>query len=142
MGELPLQDERDITDVVMRYADAMDRRDWAHFRTCFSDDFTADYGAFTTPNGDHFTQFMHDIYADMGQALHRLTNIAITGDGDKVAVRSYINGVSMAKDGTLSLETEGYFDDTVVRTPDGWKIQRRLFTSVSMRGPHPAVQKR
>src|SRR5258708_4064009 len=25
---LSLKDERDITDVVMRYADAMDRRDW------------------------------------------------------------------------------------------------------------------
>jgi hypothetical protein len=139
---LSLQDERDITDVVVRYADAMDKREWERFRTCFSDDFTADYGAFTTPDGDHFTKFMRDIYADLGQALHRLTNIVITGDGDKAGVRSYINGVSMAKDGTLSLETEGFFDDTVIRTKDGWKIQRRRFTPVSMRGPHPAVTKR
>lgn len=34
----------DITDVLLRYATAIDTKDWELFRTCFTDDADADYG--------------------------------------------------------------------------------------------------
>ena len=33
-----------VTDVLVRYASGIDRRDWDLFRTCFTDDCEADYG--------------------------------------------------------------------------------------------------
>ena len=35
---------QDVADVLVRYATGIDRRDWALFRTCFTDDCEADYG--------------------------------------------------------------------------------------------------
>jgi hypothetical protein len=38
------EDQRDIADVVLRYATGIDRRDWPLFRTVFTDDCELDYG--------------------------------------------------------------------------------------------------
>jgi len=35
---------QDIADILVRYATGIDRRDWALFRTCLTDDCDADYG--------------------------------------------------------------------------------------------------
>jgi len=34
----------DVADVLVRYATGIDQRDWALFRTCFTEDCEADYG--------------------------------------------------------------------------------------------------
>jgi len=33
-----------ITDVLVRYATGIDTKDWTLFRTCFTNDVSADYG--------------------------------------------------------------------------------------------------
>ena len=35
---------QDVTDVLVRYATGIDQRDWALFRTCFTEDCVVDYG--------------------------------------------------------------------------------------------------
>jgi SnoaL-like domain len=42
--ELDVRARLDIADVLVRYASGIDRRDWALFRSCFTDDCMADYG--------------------------------------------------------------------------------------------------
>ena len=130
---LSLQDERDIAHVILRYADAMDRHEWDRFLTCFTNDFTADYDGFIMTSGAHMREIMENMYRDLGPALHRITNLAITDTGSEVTARSYVHGLSMAKNGTVAMEAEGYYDDALVKTADGWKTRKRKFTGVRVR---------
>jgi hypothetical protein len=126
-----LEDRQDISDVLIRYATGIDRRDWALFRTVFTEDCEIEYGGIGTWTGaDAITEFMELAHGGAGHTLHRLTNLAIAVDGDRAAARTYIDGLIIAADNTSGVNAIGYYDDDLVRTATGWQISHRRFTSV------------
>jgi 3-phenylpropionate/cinnamic acid dioxygenase small subunit len=124
-----------IAEVLIRYSTGIDRRDWDAFRSCFTADCHADYGADigTWNDVDSITEFMIESHAEMGQTMHRLSNIAVTVDGDRATARTYVDAVLMAADGASGLNPIGFYDDELVRTDDGWRIAHRRFTMVHFR---------
>ena len=124
-------DRQDISDLLVRYATGIDRRDWPLFRTVFTDDCELDYGEIGSWKGvDAVTEFMQQAHAIAGYTLHRLTNQAITVDGNKAAARTYIDAVIMAGDNQAGVNAWGFYDDDIVRTGGEWRIARRRFTHV------------
>ena len=124
-------DRQDISDLLVRYATGIDRRDWPLFRTVFTDDCELDYGEIGTWQGvDAVTDFMDTTHAMAGHTLHRLTNQAITLDGDNASARTYIDAVIMFGDNQSGVNAWGFYDDEIVRAADGWRIARRRFTQV------------
>jgi 3-phenylpropionate/cinnamic acid dioxygenase small subunit len=124
-------DRQDISDLLVRYATGIDRRDWPLFRTVFTDDCELDYGEIGAWNGvDAVTEFMQQAHALAGHTLHRLTNQAITVDGDRAAARTYVDALIMMGDNQSGVNGIGFYDDEIVRAPDGWRIARRRFTVV------------
>ncbi len=124
-------DEQDIAEVLVRYATGIDRRDWDLFRTCFTDDVIAEYeGIATWDSADAITDSMASSHAEMGHTMHRLSNLAISIQGDTATARSYVDAVLMAADGQSGLNPCGFYDDELVRTPDGWRIRHRRYTMV------------
>jgi len=120
-----------IVDVLVRYATGIDTRDWALFRTCFTEKCHADYGDIGVWDGvDAITEFMTVSHADMGHTLHRMTNMAITVNGDGATSRSYVDALLMMGDGKTAISAQGFYDDELVRAGDGWRIARRTFTTV------------
>ena len=127
------EDRQDIADVLVRYATGIDRRDWALFRTVFTDDCELDYGEIGVWNGiDAVTGFMEQVHAMAGHTMHRLSNQEITVDGDKAAARTYIDGLIMAGDNKSGVNAIGFYDDEIVRTDAGWRIARRRYTQVRL----------
>jgi hypothetical protein len=125
------EDRQDISDLLVRYATGIDRRDWPLFRTVFTDDCELDYGEIGTWRGvDAVTEFMDTTHAMAGHTLHRLTNQAIALDGDKATARTYIDAVIMFGDNKSGVNAWGFYDDEIVRGADGWRIARRRFTQV------------
>lgn len=125
---------QDIAEVLVRYATGIDRRDWEAFRTCFTDDVLAEYEGIATWNGvDEITDSMVSSHADMGHTMHRISNIAVTVDGDTAEARSYVDAILMSADGTSGLNPVGFYEDRLVRTTDGWRIAHRRFTMVHFR---------
>jgi 3-phenylpropionate/cinnamic acid dioxygenase small subunit len=124
-------DRQDISDLLVRYATGIDRRDWPLFRTVFTDDCELDYGEIGAWQGvDAVTEFMDTTHAMAGHTLHRLSNQAIALDGDKATARTYIDAVIMFGDNKSGVNAWGFYDDEIVRTADGWRIARRRFTQV------------
>jgi 3-phenylpropionate/cinnamic acid dioxygenase small subunit len=124
-------DRQDISELLVRYATGIDRRDWPLFRTVFTDDCELDYGEIGTWQGvDAVTDFMDKTHAMAGHTLHRLTNQAITVEGDDATARTYIDAVIMFGDNQAGVNAWGFYDDKIVRTTDGWRIARRRFTQV------------
>ncbi|MCV7402778.1 nuclear transport factor 2 family protein [Mycobacterium fragae] len=125
------EDRQDITEVLLRYATGIDRRDWALFRNVFTDDCELDYGEIGVWKGvDAVTEFMQQAHALAGHTMHRLTNQVITLDGDEAQARTYVDALIMVGDNKSGVNGIGYYDDDLVRTDDGWRIARRRFTAV------------
>lgn len=126
-------DRADITDVMIRYGTGIDSRDWDTFRSCFTDDFHGDYADIAEFDGlDAITEFMVGAHADMGHTLHRMSNVAVTLDGDSATARTYVDAVLMMPDGASGINAIGFYDDELVRTAQGWRISRRRYTGTYM----------
>ena len=127
------EDRQDITEMLVRYATGIDRRDWSLFRTVFTDDCELDYGVIGSWKGvDAVAEFMEQVHALAGHTMHRLSNQAITVDGDRAEARTYIDGLIMAGDNKSGVNALGFYDDEIVRTDDGWRIARRRYTQVRL----------
>ena len=125
------EDRQDISDVLVRYATGIDRRDWTLFRTIFTDDCELDYGEIGSWKGaDAVTEFMQQAHALAGHTMHRLTNQVITINGDEAQSRTYIDALIMVGDTGSGVNAAGFYDDDFVRTERGWRIARRRFTQV------------
>ena len=129
-----MSDRAAIAEVLIRYATGIDRRDWEQFRSCFTADCHADYTGIGMWDGvDALTDFMIESHKSMGHTMHRISNVAINVAGDSAQARSYVDGILMAADGTTGFNPIGFYDDDLVRTPDGWRIAKRRFTMVHFR---------
>ena len=127
------EDRQDISDLLIRYATGIDRRDWPLFRTVFTDDCELDYGVVGTWKGlDAVAEFMEQVHAMAGHTLHRLSNEVIAVDGDSAQARTYIDGLIMMADNASGVNAIGFYDDDIVRTADGWRIARRRYTQVRL----------
>ena len=125
------EDRQDISDLLLRYATGIDRRDWVLFRTVFTDDCELDYGEIGVWKGvDAVTDFMEQVHAMAGHTMHRMSNQVITVDGDTAEARTYVDALIMAGDNKSGVNAIGFYDDEIVRTADGWRIARRRFTAV------------
>jgi 3-phenylpropionate/cinnamic acid dioxygenase small subunit len=121
----------DVAEVLVRYATGIDGRDWALFRSCFTDDCDADYGPIGHwQSADEITAFMVDAHEAAGHTLHRITNVVVRPSDGGAASRSYVDALVLFADGTSGTRATGFYDDELVRTDDGWKIARRAFTMV------------
>ena len=127
------EDRQDISELLVRYATAIDRRDWPLFRTVFTDDCELDYGEIGAWRGvDAVAEFMEQVHALAGHTMHRLSNQAVAVDGDKATARTYIDGLIMTADNNSGVNAIGYYDDEIVRAADGWRIARRRYTQVRL----------
>ncbi len=122
---------QDVAEVLVRYATGIDRRDWALFRSCFTDDCDADYGDIGHwHDADGLTSWMEQVHAACGPTLHRITNQTVVRDGDAVAARSYVDAVVMGPDRATGTHAIGFYDDLLHHGTGGWQIARRTFTMV------------
>jgi uncharacterized protein (TIGR02246 family) len=130
-SSLPAEVRLDVTDVLIRYATGIDRRDWELFGTCFTDDCQVDYGAIGRWQGrDEITAWMREVHEPCGHTLHRITNTTVTATTDGAAARSYVDALVMSGDNRSGTRATGFYDDELVQTDDGWRISRRRFTTV------------
>ena len=126
--------QQDVSELLVRYASGIDRRDWTLLRSCFTDDCAADYGDIGQwRSGDEITEWMRKTHEPLGPTLHRITNTAVAREGEVITARSYVNVLALGPGSVGGAEASGYYDDVVVRTDDGWKIARRNYTMVRVR---------
>jgi 3-phenylpropionate/cinnamic acid dioxygenase small subunit len=126
-----MSDRDDIADVLIRYATGVDSKNWPLFRTCFTDDVHADYGDIGVWDGvDAIATWMERTHAAMPATNHMITNIAVELDGDRARATSYVHAVlAITPDSSQFVDAVGSYHDTLVRTPDGWRIRERRFVS-------------
>lgn len=118
------QDMLDIRNLLSDYAYAVDRGDWALYRSVFTDDAHLDYTS--APFGIAGTR--EEIIAWLSQSLlvipmtmHYVTNIRTDIDGDTASVRAQFYN-PMQFPGRVEMSyCGGYYHHRFVRTPSGWR---------------------
>lgn len=135
-------DKAAIIEVLNLYGLALDARRWDLFDRVFTDDVTAEFGpagaawhgltAFTRSFGEFHDRLDSHQHTMMGQLVHV--------EGDKANAFSYGNWllVREAAEGGPTWQGTGWYDDELVRTDRGWRIQRRVCRLMSWTG-NPAV---
>ena len=125
-------DRGEVLDVSLRYATAIDRREWSLFSSVFTDDAELDYGQVGQwVAADAIMDFMRRVHAAARHTMHRLTNRVINVDGDIAVVRTYVDALILVDDGS-GANAIGYYDDRMRRTADGWRITWRTYTPVRL----------
>lgn len=124
-------DEHEIAKVLVRYATAIDTRDWPLLEGCFTSDVRADYGDFGAwSDAPSLCAFMAQMHADVGPTLHRLSNIVAAPAGEGASVRSYVDAVLVMSGPDEAHRVAGVYQDQMVRTAQGWRIAERRYTTV------------
>ncbi|BBX16147.1 polyketide cyclase [Mycolicibacterium duvalii] len=127
-----MTDRDDIVELTISYATAIDSKQYVQLQDVFTDDARVDYGEVGQwTGGAAVAQFMEEVHVMAAATMHRMTNQAIVIDGDVATVRTYVDALILLEDGS-GANPVGYYDDVVVRTPAGWRIDKRTYTSVRL----------
>ena len=137
-----MSDRNDIIQLINLYGFAMDTQKWDLFDRIFAGDVDADYGA--TSHWTDLASFKRDFgsfHEVFDATQHVMTNHLVTVKGDTAHSLTYgawrlirhAAGDPPVWDGT------GWYDDTWVRTAQGWRISKRKCGVVFWTG-NPRVQ--
>jgi 3-phenylpropionate/cinnamic acid dioxygenase small subunit len=124
---LTRDDQAAIVDLLYRYANSLDQRDWSLFRSIWTDDVSATYDTVGAWEGlDAFAAFMEKIHARCGPSLHRVTNPVVWEEDGRVRARSYVDALVLVSE-TDAMRAIGTYEDEIAATPAGWRIARRHY---------------
>jgi hypothetical protein len=125
-------DRDEIVDLTIRYATAIDRRQYQLLSTVFTADADLDYGEVGQWTGAaEVIEFMDRAHAGAANTMHRMSNQVIVVDGDAATARTYVDALILGPGGS-GVNAVGFYDDEVIRTANGWRISKRTFTPVRL----------
>jgi hypothetical protein len=129
-------DHNQIVGVINLYALAVDTQRWALFDRVFTPDLQL-----RTLNGvwsglEDMRRFWAAFHEPLHASTHTFTNHQVIVDGDRAHAISYVvvRLMKPMEAGEGFYEAGGWYDDTLVRTPDGWRIAARNYGTNWWRG--------
>jgi 3-phenylpropionate/cinnamic acid dioxygenase small subunit len=137
-----LRDRLAINDLLVRYAWAIDTKDWDALDTVFTPDAHIDYTATGGIAGslDEIKPWLAESLAAFPATQHLLANSQVNIDGDTATARTAVyNPMGAAtREGPLHFFfMGGIYADQLVRTSEGWRIRERIEHFVWMDGKLP-----
>ena len=119
-------DRRQLQDVMLSYAAAVDDRDMARYRACFADDVEiVGFGEAVVNGADTWTASVESQLEAFSATQHLMSPQLATVSGDAASARTDVQALHVLKDGDGAIFTlwATYLTD-FIRTADGWKIAR------------------
>src|SRR5690349_18462064 len=116
-----MTDREELIDLTIRYATAIDSRQYPLLSTVFTADADLDYGEVGHWTGAaEITEFMEAAHVGATHTMHRMSNQVIEIAGDNATMRTYVDALILFEGGGAN--PVGYYDDRAVRTSHGWRI--------------------
>jgi ketosteroid isomerase-like protein/3-phenylpropionate/cinnamic acid dioxygenase small subunit len=125
-AELTLEDRNAIAELMARYGNIIDERQYSRIGEVFTADAhydVADYGLGVVDGTEAITRMWTD--SATHPLAHHVTNVEITADGTGV-VRVYSKIIGVGAKGRVGSAT---YHDVVTRTAEGWRISERVVTA-------------
>jgi len=125
-----VEDKQDISDLIARYPQIVDEREFGRLPELFTADARIDFSAFGGPTDSvaGITKFLEDSLGAFARTQHMMGLPDITLDGDRARSRTSCTNPMVVDngDGTRQVWLIGlWYDDEFIRTPDGWRFSSR-----------------
>jgi len=136
-----ISDRIEIQDLLARYTDAIDRRDWDALDRIFTDDALIDYTAMGGARGGlvEIKHFLAEALPMFETFQHLVGSSVVDIDGDEATARTICHNPMVLRGGKDPhlLVCGLWYQDSLVRTPDGWRISERVEESAYMKEEPP-----
>lgn len=119
--------KQDISDVVMRYARAVDRADAVLLKSCYHDDAIEEHGSTYAGPAHAYVDEAAPRLRKMGVLAHYICNMSIELEGERAFVETYVlTFARLTKDGEpWDTLTGGRIVDRFEKRAGVWKIAHR-----------------
>ena len=125
-----ISDRIEIQDLLARYTQAIDRRDWDGLDQIFTPDAHIDYSAMGGEAGGlaQIKEFLARVMPMFESTQHLLGSSVVDIDGDAASARTICHNPMVLRGGEdPHLILCGlWYRDKLVRTPAGWRISERV----------------
>jgi 3-phenylpropionate/cinnamic acid dioxygenase small subunit len=120
-------DRAQITEVLDRYAEALDLRRWEVLETVFAPEIAFDSGEWVVRGRPEVIAQIRTYLDGCGPTQHLLGNYRVALDGDRARSRVYVRAFHACKDRSdpRVYEMGGEYADELRRTPAGWRSVKR-----------------
>ncbi|MEU4518942.1 nuclear transport factor 2 family protein [Amycolatopsis sp. NPDC024027] len=143
----PLADRADLVELLGRYADIADLKEYAELpRLVFTDPVTLDFEAvagippMTTPLRD-YVEILRASFAPFTATHHVISGHVIELDGDTATIHAHVRAEhwvpeALARGGPDRWLVAGFYDNEAVRTAEGWRLSRVKLTATYQENAH------
>jgi uncharacterized membrane protein (GlpM family) len=141
-------DKLAVAETLYRYAVGIDTRDFALYGSIFADEVAIDFTSYSggqamTMTREQWVGGVVPLFSGLAATQHSMTNPMASVDGDHATCRMYMQAhhVYDPTDPASWFTIGGYYDDTLVRSPQGpagWLITGVTLT-VLWRSGDPAI---
>ncbi len=122
-------DRLDIAEVKYRYALGLDTRDWALYRSIFTDHVDVDFSSYdggdpATIAADDWVARAKVLFTGLDASHHQMSNPMVDVDRDDAELTMYLQAQHLLvhPDGDPLFTIGGYYRDRLVRTDTGWRL--------------------
>jgi len=127
-----LEDEKAIREVIVRYGEYLDARDYAGYASLFASDgeWVGGFGHVKGPAA--IRQMLVDNLGEPAEgfvnksSFHLMTTVVVDVDGDTAKARSRYLFFTASPDDRPVVSLAGRYEDEFVRENGEWKIKRRI----------------
>jgi hypothetical protein len=126
LSQQELSDRFEIQDLLARYSQLLDRFAFDEMDALFTDDAIVDYSQTGAVNGSWAEQkaFIAGAFKGFKGTQHLLGLPSVTVAGDTATARTICFNPMVVNDKKV-FYVGLWYDDELVRTPDGWKFAKR-----------------
>jgi hypothetical protein len=139
------EDQLNVAETVYRYAYGVDTRDFELYRSIFAERVAFDFTSFqgggdpVVMSADAWVAGVRSLFTRLAATQHLMANPIATVDGDTATCRMYVQAhhVYRPDDAASWYTIGGYYDDALVRSPDGpagWLVTGVTLTVLWRRG--------
>ena len=142
-----LVDRALIVETVYLYATAVDSRDFALYRSIFTDEIDVDFSSYfssdqggrpgwVTMPADTWVASVRGVFAALEATQHSLSNPRVVIEGDVATCEIYVQADHFLanREGDNYHTVGGFYTHTLVRTTAGWRLNRIKLTVRWQRG--------
>jgi hypothetical protein len=136
-----MTDRDEIISRLYEYAYGIDLRDFELYRSIFCEQVRIDFSSYEgrggprTTTADHWVAQVQPLFVGLDATQHTMSNPLVDVDGDRARCRMYMQAAHFlwsAPEPEFTIG--GYYDDTLLRTADGWRIDGVTLTVWWRRG--------
>jgi ketosteroid isomerase-like protein len=127
-----ISDRLEIEQLLIRYCYAIDEHDWDTYRNIYTEDAVIDDVTAGPGNSvDQMVAFLSEALEGIPLIQHTISTTRLDIDGDTAKAKTVCHCpvvVPVADDETQVMFQGLWYVDDLVRTPDGWRIRKRVET--------------